>query len=455
MGRPYTPRQSRLRRVGGLILILVCVGYILCGHPIFRWLSIHIFGDHPKGPPTYRRLKRWEWELPQHNLDLPYPEGRTGRYVKFTSQVKELGWNNVLNEVLMCAHLAYASDRAYVFQDYVWKREYYPWPTSRLLPKPRTPLNALIAGPTAGGPWEPGDNTPRSISEAWFDVVCPPSKRRIINTRDVKPAVKDAAGDQVFAYWQKLLKDAPENCIEIVPQPRKEDNHPQVFDLWLWGSERILPLWESFSKSPTSRLLSTSPLVASAVTKNEILFLPRSSGSTHAMPYSPYARMLAIHIRRGDFKEACLSLATWNSTFYSWNLLPFLPDKFTPPAGGSWGYNTPENVELYMQHCLPTGEGIVRKIAESRRDYEAFSKENGVKQLDTLYLLTNEEGEWLDKLKRTLQADGWNTIVTSKDLELDPEQLDVSMAVDMEIARKAAVFIGNGVSAEMLTLPEY
>jgi hypothetical protein len=50
-------------------------------------------------PPEYKRLKRWEMDLPQHNLDLPFPEGRTGRYVLFKNQVVGLGWNNGLNEV--------------------------------------------------------------------------------------------------------------------------------------------------------------------------------------------------------------------------------------------------------------------------------------------------------------------------------------------------------------------
>lgn len=35
----------------------------------------------------------------QHNLDNPFPEGKTGKYVKFSEQIKALGWNNVLNEV--------------------------------------------------------------------------------------------------------------------------------------------------------------------------------------------------------------------------------------------------------------------------------------------------------------------------------------------------------------------
>lgn len=348
----------------------------------------------------------------------------------------------------MNSHLAYKSERAYVFQDYVWKREYYAWPTSKLIQSPpRTPLNALIAGPTAGGPWDDGDPAPRSVSEEWFDVVCPKSERRIINTRDVKPALKDLPGDEVFGHWERLLREAPERCIEIVPQSRKEDNFPQVFDLWLWGSSRVLPLWESFSKSPTSRLLATPPIVESAVARNVHLF----SSHGHTSAQSPYERMLAIHIRRGDFKEACMSLATWNSTFYSWNLLPSLPDHFEPPAGGSWGYNTPENVDRYMEHCLPTFDGIVKKVRDSRSEFVDAWK-GTPRTMDVLYLLTNEGSDWLDQLKATLRKDGWNTIVTSRDLKVDREQTDVSMAVDMDIARRAAVFVGNGVSRHRQSL---
>ena len=50
-------------------------------------------------PPTWERLKKWEDDLPQHNLDLPLPEGRHGRYVLFKNQIQQLGWNNQLNEV--------------------------------------------------------------------------------------------------------------------------------------------------------------------------------------------------------------------------------------------------------------------------------------------------------------------------------------------------------------------
>jgi hypothetical protein len=46
-----------------------------------------------------------------------------------------------------------------------------------------------------------------------------------------------------------------------------------------------------------------------------------------------------------------------------------------------------------------------------------------------MYLLTNDRSQWLEDLKALLKSDGWNTIKTSRDLELDQVQLDVSNAV--------------------------
>ncbi|KAF7365603.1 hypothetical protein MVEN_00433800 [Mycena venus] len=377
---------------------------------------------HAGGPPTYEALKKWEDDLPQHNLDLPFPEGKTGRYVKFSNQMKFLGWNNCLNERLMNAHLAYMSKRAYVFDEYVWAPEHYQWPPAQQPPGgPRTPLNAIVSGPMAGGPWDGDDDAPRSISENWFDVVCPRDQRKLIHTEDVKPALANLPGDAVFDHWQKLLTEETALCVEIVAPAYEVDSMPQIFDLWLWGTTRVLSLWDSFHKSPTSRLLGPSPIVQAAIDRNEYLFLPRGPRPPHPAPRDPYARMLAIHLRRGDY------------------LLPSIVDKFTPLPG-----DDPARVETMLSHCLPTGAQIVKKIHDAREEYVNAAPG---RLLDILYLLTNEQGPWLDDIKAELKAAGWYTIVTTRDLQLDVEQTDVSMAIDMQLARKAAVFIGNGWSS--------
>ncbi|KAJ7104183.1 hypothetical protein B0H15DRAFT_13023 [Mycena belliarum] len=392
------------------------------------------------GPPTYAKLWAWEQALPQHSLDMPYPEGKEGRYVRYSNMARRLGFNNILNEVLMNTHLSYMSKRAFVFPTYHWALNHYQWPPSqRLEEQPKTPLNAFISGPSAGGLWGEGDNAPRSVSEAWYEVVCPESERRIINTTDVKPQIGAAEGDKIFATWQKLLSEAPERCIDVVPALYEADNFPQVFDLWLWGSPRILSLWDSFSKSPTSTLLQTSPIVEAAVNRNRYLFHPRGPRPPHPAPHDPYKRMLAMHVRRGDYQQACEALADFGSTFYGWNMLPFLPDVFTPLPHGH-----PDRVERAMEHCSPSLDAILTKVHVARAEYLRASQ---TKTLDVLYILTNERDEWLEELLAALRKENWGTLVTSHELELDAEQIDVSGAVDMDIARRAAVFIGNGWSS--------
>lgn len=110
--RPSTPwrlpGQLGRRRHYWALLIVVIVFVFLLVHPASvtttttsssKSSNDGTFKTHWTDPPTLKKLKQWERDLPQHNLDLPLPEGRNGRYVKFSNQVKRLGWNNVFNEM--------------------------------------------------------------------------------------------------------------------------------------------------------------------------------------------------------------------------------------------------------------------------------------------------------------------------------------------------------------------
>lgn len=208
----------------------------------------------------------------------------------------------------------------------------------------------------------------------------------------------------------------------------------------------IIPLWEEFRDSPVSRLLRTPPLVSEAIKANEHLFYPGKTPGTYPSS-SRYDALLAVHLRRGDYDNACTHLANWNSTFYMWNLLPQLPDRLKsgPPVGaGIMGTNTPENNLMYRRRCWPTDEEFITKVHEVRRDWEDDGVSNG-KKLRTLYIMTNGKKEWMYELKKKLVLEGWDNVVTSGDLKFNSDQMGVSNVVDMDIARMAAVFIGNGV----------
>jgi len=349
----------------------------------------------------------------------------------------------------MLAHLAYKANRSYVFRDYSWNLDHIPWSKEQLRKvyhgqHPTTPANALLAGPAVGGMWPPGDPAPRSVSTEWFNIVCPPERRRKITTEAIKAPIRWEKGDVHFRTWLKVLAEAPEECIEIIGS--SEDSFPQLFDVYVWGSDRVLPLWEDFRDSPVSQLQRPSHIVTSAVEKNKPLFLPRGPKPKDIVSIDPFDRMLAIHIRRGDYKNACVHFGTWNVSFYGWNQLPYLSDRFQHPAGWTWGKNTPENMDIFMKQCYPDDDFILKKIRAAKWDYEQAAKAGEKRLLDVLFLMTNEKAEWQAKITKMLRAEGWGTVVTTKDLRLDSEQHEVGMVVDMELARKAAVFIGNGVS---------
>ena len=62
-----------------------------------------------------------------------------------------------------------------------------------------------------------------------------------------------------------------------------------------------------------------------------------------------------------------------------------------------------------------------------------------------MYVLSNEWAWALGELRDALLRDGWSDFASTVDLQLDAAQYHVSMAVDMAIAERAHVFVGNGV----------
>lgn len=45
-------------------------------------------------PPLYGEYRLRELDLPQHNLDLPYPEGRDGKYFWISDHVRGMSYNS-------------------------------------------------------------------------------------------------------------------------------------------------------------------------------------------------------------------------------------------------------------------------------------------------------------------------------------------------------------------------
>ena len=210
-------------------------------------------------------------------------------------------------------------------------------------------------------------------------------------------------------------------------------------------------VYPALSSSPIFQEFSWSPLILSALTANAKLITPLFDTSPSALP-DTVPDMIALHIRRGDYFDHCQNLGKWSSPFMGWNIVPGLANSFEPPPGGGWGENTPENMEIYMRHCLPSVEDVINRVKEAKSSWEdrdalSVGVAEEERRLKRVYVATNGKREWVKELEEALKKEGeWEVVVSSRDIKLTDEQLYVAQAVDMAIAQRAAVFIGNGVS---------
>lgn len=282
---------------------------------------------------------------------------------------------------------------------------------------------------------EPETHPPAVIPE-FFHKVC--QTKTVIDPSDMRIKYFDASAMTTINAWIDKLARAEDRCVEIMPKTNS------IFEFWIFGSSaRMLDIWPSFSKSPILTQFAWSPLVTSAVEANRAVIHPSiidTSNSTQDLR-APLPGLLALHIRRGDFDEHCKHFAKWSSRYNAFNEIPSLPDKFEPPEGGGAGENTPENFEIYTKHCFPTIEQIVGRVADVLKTPEG-------RNLSRVYVLTNGKREWLDELKSKLgELKQWESVHTSRDLHLSWEQKFVAQAVDMLVAQRAEVYIGNGFSS--------
>lgn len=121
--------------------------------------------------------------------------------------------------------------------------------------------------------------------------------------------------------------------------------------------------------------------------------------------------------------------------FLGFNRLPSHPgnENMPPP---------PETVEatrlgVYVAKCRPDYTAIVHRARRMRKNHPL---------LRTIYLVPNPAGEssWVEDVRRWLLSDAWNEVYAGAgDFGIDGIE---RAGVDMEIARRAGVFVGNGVS---------
>ena len=130
----FNRRVSRVLFAGLAIFALVAAG----GNIVrLRRSDFAKILDQPQLPlpPLYEEYYLRETQLPQHDSNLAYPEGRTGKYIAMENivisayprlstpsvlclnivfRILVAGWGNSMQELLLDAHIAYRSGRSYV-----------------------------------------------------------------------------------------------------------------------------------------------------------------------------------------------------------------------------------------------------------------------------------------------------------------------------------------------------
>ncbi|KAF8312145.1 hypothetical protein DL93DRAFT_2082576 [Clavulina sp. PMI_390] len=424
--------------------------------------------DPARPPPMYPELKEAELALPQHDEDLPSPEGKNARFVRFGNQMWGVGLNNQLFEILLNTEIARRSGRAYVFTPFIWDPyvgdAYVEINANDHLAGGKTkqraarvPLRAFIDSPTSGAPWPDGDSprVPRAVSDAWFDRMCPQEKRVQLDASKVNPKIGvDFAKDEgidIIERWAKLLREMETPCATI------QWETPRIIDFDLMSSDRILSIWPSFSKSPVLTSFKWSPIVNAAVERNleNLGLYPSTSriegaSSRLAGTAATTPGLVTLHVRRLDYERHCRWFAGW-AEFEGWNKLHFLPDPYVAPSpmvfplsNGSmpsdFDFDTNPRAQYLLSRCWLEIDAIVQRMLHLKQEYADTMR------LDKIYVSTNGREEWVEGLKTALIASGWTTVWTTRDLKLTWEESGVDSAIDMELATRGELFVGNGFS---------
>ncbi|KAL0567423.1 hypothetical protein V5O48_014571 [Marasmius crinis-equi] len=386
-------------------------------------------------PPTLMEIRDYENNLPQHNLtEALYdksldPPGRR-KYLRVEGGAHGVGFNNVLQQLLHLTYLAHESGRAFVFEDYTWSQLPFRYTLYDYALRPtRLPINAITSGASAGGA-VPLDSL-RSVSVGFFNQVCREENRVVIDASEAPPESDFNSGTQLVRWWlDRLKKVGHRPCVVI-----RATKQFTIFDWSYIGSPLPLSFFPLLNSSAAVTHFSWSPLVLSAVARNFALLKPSDPqslfvGGTEA---SVLKGLVALHLRRGDFKSHCHFVHEHHAQYSGFNKLEVLLDKFNSAANPSFDY--------YRQHCYPDIDEILEKLNQVRKDNPSLG-------LKRVFLLSNGSGWWVYRLAQKLKENGWTDVVGSNDLRLDSGQKQVSGAVDMAIAEKAEVFIGNGFEWE-------
>jgi hypothetical protein len=329
------------------------------------------------------------------------PKSHGARYV-FFRQLQGAGFNNQVQEILLYHHLALSSSRIYVYQPLVWRSR----GESSL-----APLSAFLKGPT--------DNT--AISSVLFDHVCPPEERTHVLLR------ADGASSQSLWDHSVSVLQGSARCVVV---------DDWIFNWNYLASPALHVVWQSFQQYLSVHFKWSSYIRDIAQRTYDKLSLRPTHLTTSGDRY------LALHFRRGDFENHCHILAANRVGFTTWATLPQLQKSVLPPQLNSSEYDS------VVEHCYPSMERVISAVTIQLERHP---------RITTVHIL--HDGAWdhptvyyhvyrLANALKALSRGGRITRVTnSRLIPLEWGEADWTVSVDVEIARRADAFVGNGFSS--------
>lgn len=138
-------------------------------------------------------------------------------------------------------------------------------------------------------------------------------------------------------------------------------------------------------------------------------------------------RVCLILISTCTFIKCGRSFITGWAVFEGWNQLDFLPDRFTSTAAthepNEFDPATDPRARYVISRCWLEIDAIVQRLRALKKEY------TGELKLKQVYVSTNGKEEWVGQLKRALMKDGWDKVMTTRDLKLSWEESGVDSAI--------------------------
>ncbi|WVN91186.1 uncharacterized protein L203_106443 [Cryptococcus depauperatus CBS 7841] len=395
------------------------------------FITLFVWQPSPPFPPSYSK----EWEMEKASADA-----KTKRMVQFEIP-KGTEFSHQLQRILLQHHLAVLGNRSLSYEPCVedftilpFKPFEWPWRSARI------PLSAFVSTVVSG--FEAYYNSQCAVPSWYYRNHCPTYRETTYTLRSKAHLTGDIDlqdnSQNGIHQLQMLLASNGDSCIRIQGDP---------FDNDFFNSRAPLELYDSFIKSPVMEHFAFSPRVLTILNNHMDMLAPgsllydiegvREAKSNSESMVGVWKHVLALHIRRGkDWERVCSEKGETSAPFVSFNKLSLLPGNENIPPSPKMVQAT--RLGLYRAKCLPQTLDIISRARRLRKNHPL---------LKSIYILTDDVDDQTKELKMWLQSEGWENVWLGKeDVWPGWKEKEVGVAVDMEVARRAGVFVGNGFS---------